>query len=346
MAKRSTPLVGLEIDPAGVHAASVSVNGHLTVQHSASVALEPGVVRDGEVADVDALADALRGLFGEHKELDKRVRIGVANQKIVVRIIELPPIPNAKELEQAVHFQAQSEIPMPLEQAVLDFQPLDLVETDGGTRQRVVLVAARRDMVEKVLAAVRMAGLRPEGLDLSAFAMVRALQRAGAPAQGATLFLSVAGLTNLAVAQGTTCVFTRVVGGGLESLAVELAERRELTLEHARGWLEHVGLEAPVEALDGDPDLLQDARSILLDGVRRIATDVRNSVDYQQSQAGGPMQVDRCVLTGPAAALAGFAPALSAEMRLPVETGAVDAPDDRGLHVAVAAGLAIEDALS
>ena len=69
---------------------------------------------------------------------------------------------------------------MPLEHAVLDHQALDVVTDANGRRQRVLLVAARREMVERVLAALRAAGLKPEGVDLSAFAMVRALHRAGA----------------------------------------------------------------------------------------------------------------------------------------------------------------------
>lgn len=348
MAKRSPSLVGLEIEPSAVHAAQVSADGRLTIQHAASRPLAPGVVRDGEVVDVEALADAIRELFAEHKELGKRVRIGVANQKIVVRIIELPPIDDRKELEAAVRFQAQDEIPMPLDAAVLDFAPLDRIETASGPRQRVVLVAARRDMVDKVLLAVRAAGLRPEGLDLSAFAMVRALQKRDAPATDATLFLAVAGLTNLAVATGTTVTFTRVVGGGLDQLAGELAERRGITLDAAHQALHAAGLEQPVELLEGDQLLLEDARSILLDGVRRIASDVRNSVDFHHAQAGEPVMVSRAVLTGPAAAIAGFATALGAEMGMIVETAAVGgAPagvDPRS--ITVAAGLALEEALA
>ena len=80
------------------------------------------------------------------------------------------------------------------------------------------------------------------------------------------LYLSVGGLTNLAVAQGTTCLFTRTSGGGLEALAVELAERQRLTLEHARAWLEHVGLDQPLEDIDGDPAIVAEARSVLADG--------------------------------------------------------------------------------
>src|SRR5262245_51782607 len=107
MAKRATTLVGLEIEPAAIHAASVTVNGHIEVRHAAVAPLEAGIVRDGEVHDVDGLADALRSLYREHKALGKKVRVGVANQKIVVRVLELPPVEDPKELAAAVQFSAQ-----------------------------------------------------------------------------------------------------------------------------------------------------------------------------------------------------------------------------------------------
>src|SRR5205085_573346 len=96
-----------------------------------------------------------------------------------VRVIKLPPISDPKQLDQAVRFQARDEIPMPLDQAVLDWQALDVVDTPEGPRQRIALVAARRDMVSRVLQAVRDAGLKPQGIDLAAFGMVRALHAGG-----------------------------------------------------------------------------------------------------------------------------------------------------------------------
>jgi type IV pilus assembly protein PilM len=349
MAKRPSTLVGLEIEPSAVHAAAVSVNGRLVLEHAASAPLEAGVVRDGEVLDPEALTEALRALFRDNKDLGKRVRIGIANQKIVVRIIELPPISDAKELEAAVRFQAQDEIPMPLDSAVLDFQSLGVVETPEGPRQRVVLVAARRDMVDKVVRAAQAAGLRPEGIDLAAFAMVRALHRMGASGE-TVLFLAIGGVTNLAVAQGTECLFTRVVGGGLEALAIELAERRALTLEHARGWLDHVGLQLPTEEVDGyekDGPIIEDARVVLVDGVRRIAGDVRNSVDFHHAQGGGA-GIARCIVTGPAASLPGFTASLSAELGLPVEAGIVEGggSDIDAARFTIAAGLAVAEGVA
>jgi type IV pilus assembly protein PilM len=357
MAKHSKNLVGLDIDPSGITAAQVSANGRLAVEHAAVAELEPGVIRDGEVADIEGLSEALRALWKQHRWLGKHVRVGVANQKIVVRVVELPPAVEGKEMDAAVRFQAEQHIPMPLDSTVLDYQSLGVVDTPDGPRQRVVVVAARRDMIERLLVAVRGAGLRAEGIDLSAFAMVRALAVAAAPAgagEGAdgpdgpehVLYLSVGGLTNLAVAQGTTCLFTRSSTGGLELLAVELAERRRLTLEHARAWLQHVGLEQPVDDVEGEQDIVLEARTVLAEGVRRIAADVRNTLDFHRGQ-GASGAVSRAVLTGPASTVPGFAAALESELGLPVADGALLATPE-GLDSArltVAAGLAVSEAV-
>jgi type IV pilus assembly protein PilM len=345
MAKRTKNLVGVDIDPSGITVAQVAVNGGINVEAAAFAPLEPGIVRDGEVIDSEALGDALRSLFRDNKGLGKRVRVGVANQKIVVRPLELPYLSDAKELDAAVRFHAADQLPMAIDQAVIDYQPLEVVQRADSRIQRLLLVAARRDMVAQVVTAVRSAGLTPEGVDLSAFAMIRALYRAGAPDEH-VLYLAIGGLTNLAVAKGTACLFTRASGGGVEALAVALAETCSLTLEHARGWLEHVGLQDAVEAIEGDEAIVRTARRILLDGARRIAAEVRNSLDFHMAQ-GGNAVVERAVVSGPASAIPGFGAALSSELGLPVTTGAVDgapAGFDAG-RVTVAAGLAIEEAL-
>ena len=176
----------------------------------------------------------------------KRVRVGVANQRTVLRTLELPPVTDQKELAAAVNFQAQDQVPMPLDNAVMDFHPLGIVDTPSGPRQRVVLVAAQRDMIERLLAAVRGAGLTVEGVDLSAFALIRSLYRPDANQTGRVLYLNVDGLTNLAIADGTVCRFTRVVGSGLEGMASEIAERRGIALTEARALLAAVDLTTPM----------------------------------------------------------------------------------------------------
>lgn len=343
--RSSKTVVGLEIEPGRIAAAEVHVNGTIAVSRTATAELSVGVVRDGEVADAESVTAALKQMWSEHKGLDRNVRIGVANSKIVVRTMDVPPVADPKELDAAVRFVAAQELPMPLESAVLDFHSLGLVDTPEGSRHRVLIVAARREMIDAVLGAVTAAGLKPVGIDLSAFAMVRAL---GGQQSGSALYVSVGGLTNLAVVVDGVCVFTRVAGAGLEGMAIELAERRTLTIEHARMWLHHVGLLESLEAIDGDAEIISEARTVLTDGTRRIANEVRNSLEFHQSQSAGGPSIQQVVLTGATLAVPGFAEMLEEELGLAVEARHADRAsalsDDAELAGAtVAAGLAVEE---
>ena len=67
------------------------------------------------------------------------------------------------------------------------------------------------------------------------------------------MFCNLGDITNIAVARDTYCLFSRILGFGIEGIAQSLAERSSLTLEHARQWLVHVGLQAPVDSIEGDP---------------------------------------------------------------------------------------------
>ena len=245
--RSGSDVVGLDIQPGFVGAVQVSVNGSMVANRAACLPLGADVVREGEVVDQAALSEVLRELFAG-KGLSKHVRVGVANQRTVMRTLELPPVTERKELAAAVSFQAQDQVPMPLSNAVLDFNPLGIVDTPSGPRQRVVLVAAQLDMVEHLLGAVRGAGLQPVGIDLSAFALIRSLYLPQPEAEeaGRVVYVNVDGLTNLAIADGTVCRFTRVVGGGMEGMAGELAERLGIPVIDARAMLLAVDLRMPV----------------------------------------------------------------------------------------------------
>src|SRR5215212_1266096 len=204
----STGGVGLDID--GRYVAAAQVDGGRVVR-VASQELRHGLVTDGEVVNRDELADALRS-FVQEAGLPKSVRLGVANQQIVVRVIELPHIQDEKQRDAAVRFQAADAIAMPLDEAVLDHQLAGYTEApDGSPRMQVVVVAARRSMIEALLEAAKQAGLKPEGIDLDAFALVRTLAVAtgDAPEDSARVYCHLGGVSNLAIAVGSACFFTR-----------------------------------------------------------------------------------------------------------------------------------------
>ena len=147
---KSKAVVGLDIEAGSIAATEVRHNGSAEVTGHGVVSLGPGVFREGEVSDSEALGDALKELFSKHK-LSRTVRLGIANQRVAVRTLRLPAIDNADELETAIRFQAQDHIPMPLDQAVLDWQVVGEPSGEEGQRQvDVVAVAARRDMLAAV----------------------------------------------------------------------------------------------------------------------------------------------------------------------------------------------------
>src|SRR3978361_258087 len=108
-----------------------------------------------------------------------------------------------------------------------------------------------------------------------------------------------------------------------------------------------VGLEDDLDDIEGEPDVIRDARAILVEGTRRLATEGRASLEFHPTQAASGDEIARAVLTGVAASVPGFAEALSAELGMPVETRHVGASDhlpgatDLG-GMTVAAGLAVE----
>ena len=231
--RKSSPRdsVGLDID--GRFLAAVQAKGDRITQ-AASVELPAGLVRDGEVTDPDGLSEALKE-FVAKAGIPKNVRLGVANQQIVVRLVDLPLIENHDERESAIRFQAAEAIAMPLADAVLDHQVTAFEEdADGAKRMRVVLVAARRNMIDSYVEVVKNAGLRPEGIDLDAFALVRVLARNAPPSESARVFCHLAGVTNLAIALGDSCLFTRPLSTVLddEYPAAQLADEIRLSIDY------------------------------------------------------------------------------------------------------------------
>jgi type IV pilus assembly protein PilM len=377
---KSKGMVGLDFETGSLAAAEVHRNGGTRLEGSGVLALPPGIVREGEVTDVDALAEALKELFGREK-LSRTVRLGVANQRVAVRTLDLPALERAEEIERAIRFQAQDHIPMPLDQAVLEHQLVRYYKNEGEERRmQVVVVAARRDMVGSMLTAMRKAGLRPAGIDLSAFGMIRALKGEDGTAgnggpeadlsqhglvdgaaeaaegvgpeapdpefQPARLYCSLGDITNLAVAHGDACEFTRVSAFGMEGIAQRLAERRGLTLEHARQWLLHVGLESPTDEVEGDPETVAAAREVLAEGVAKLVDELRLSLEFHGAQEGAH-RVEGVVVCGPGTTIPGLVARLQRELGYAFTTGRPRAlghlDDAMAARLTLAYGLALEE---
>jgi type IV pilus assembly protein PilM len=336
--KKPGDVVGLDIEAGSIAAAEVRSNGSAEVISAAIEPLPAGAFHEGEVLDAGSLAEALKELFRRHK-LSKNVRLGIGNQRVVVRTMRLPAIEDPKEMDAAVRFQAQEQIPMPLDDAVLEHQVVGGVPAEEGSTPQVdvVLVAARREMVAATLAPIRSAGLEPVGIDLSAFGLIRALagvdpaaSAVAIPAEAgeapavllpqpgdAVLYCNLGDAMNLAVARDRGCLFTRVAATGMETISARLAGGTGLSREHATQWLTHVGLDRPIDQVEGDPQTVADARRTLEEGVFSLVDEMRRSLDYYGAQEGA-VPVGRIVLSGPGSAIPGLPERMQAGVDLPV----------------------------
>lgn len=356
-------MVGLDIEAGGIAAAEV--DGTTRVANAAVQPLAPGAFHEGEITDPERVADALKEMFSRHK-LSKRVRLGIGNQRVVVRTLRLPAIEDPKELDAAVKFQAQEQMPMPLDQAVLEHQVVGGVAGEEGSTPQidVVVVAARRDMVHRFIDPLRRAGLEPVGIDLSAFGMIRALAGVESPtallgdgaedpaAAGGTrpdqavLYCNLGEIMNLAVARGRSCLFTRVSTVGLDPIAARLAGETGLTPEHAVQWLGYVGLERSLPEIEGDPSIVSQARSVLEEGVTGLVDELRLSIDYYAAQESA-VPVGQIVLCGPGSAIPGLVEAMEGGTGLPMSAARPPAfsgyRDDAAARLTLAYGLALEN---
>lgn len=166
--------IGVDVGSTAVRVAEVAAGDIPVIVRAAQVPLRPGVVEAGEVRQPEAVAEALRELWSKSGVKSKQVHLGVGNQRVVVREVALPWLPE-KELRDTLGFQVQEFIPMPAEDAVLDFDPLGEMDQGGRRMVRILLVAAHKPMVNALVEAALAAKLDPQGVDLSPFAVTRAV---------------------------------------------------------------------------------------------------------------------------------------------------------------------------
>ncbi len=324
-----TGIVGLKIGASQVAAARVTNNGGSPQLHQVARApLADGVVVGGELRDIETLAQTLKEMFAKHKLPKKGIRLGIANNRIGVRTFEISGIDDPKQLANAIKFRAQETLPIPLEEAVLDWQLLSewTDEETGQTVRRVLLVVAYRELVERYVLACKKAGITVAGIDLEAFAMLRALAEPpasdSAPATGAQVVVNVGhDRSTFAVSDGRVCEFTRVLGWGGQNLSVAIARALDITPSEATPIKHVLSLVAQATPPEGiSPEALGAAREAVTRELQSFARELVSSLRFYQNQPGS-LGIGQLVLTGGSAHLPGFADELHRLIGVPVTVG-------------------------
>lgn len=135
-----------------------------------SAALPAGIVRNGQIVEPVAFGQELARLLGQVRGPRRRAVVGLSGQRAIVRILTLPDVP-ARMLAEAVQREARRELPLPLDELYLSWQPLG---NHSAPRRQVFALGIPRDGLDNAILGLRKAGVRPVAMDLNALALVRA----------------------------------------------------------------------------------------------------------------------------------------------------------------------------
>lgn len=323
-------LVGLDIGSSGVRAAEFTLGRRApTLRRFASAPLPQGVVRAGSVADKEVLAEALRSLWTEGGFDTRSVALGVGNAGILVRQMDLEWMP-PKEFRKALRYLVEDSLPMPVEDANLDYHLLEELEVPGEGDEvrrmaRILLVVAAREMVDGFVEAAQAAGLRPLTVDIVPFALIRATCRSStaedAPAEA--IIDIGADIVTIVVHEGGQPRYVRTLGGqGGELVTTALQERYDWSREDAERTKIAVGLPghadpAEVERVGGGLD--HPAQRVVSAETEAMVAEVAATLDYFRGSMAEPTRLTRVLLAGAASRLGGLPELLQERLGLAVE---------------------------
>lgn len=361
--------VGLDIGTDHVRVAQAKPSGstHQITAYSWAD-LPMGAVVEGEILDTEAVSRALRELWKSAGVKGKDCSIGVSNQKVVVRLIDLPYM-ERQELAGAIQYQAQDYVPIPVEDAILDFQIIgDYMTPDDEHMMEVLLVAAARDMIDSAVSTVEGAGLKLESIDVTSFAIVRALMgemtaflpdEQGEEGEAVGVIHVSSGITTIAVVERGVPRFTRVSSLAGNEFTQAVSNVMNLRFDEAESLKIRVGLpdiEGGTDMPEGiQPEVYQQTQDALEREASKFIAEVRRSLDYYLTQTSQISTIRRILLTGAGAQLTNLASYLEKGLqatvtladplgRVELASGVREAVEADRMGSAPAIGLAIRGA--
>jgi type IV pilus assembly protein PilM len=233
----------------------------------------------------------------------KAATLSVSGQWVIMRIIEMPPL-KPQELAQALPFEAQRHLPFNIQDVVLDGVALGAAE---GNKVWVLLVACKRDLLERRISAVKQAGLEPSAVDVDALALVSAFvgHSNGRKLSGTHALINVGAQgTNLALLKNDVPYLIRDIPWGAKTLIRHVAEQLKIEEQAVASQLQQGGSLAAefVEAMKGACELL--------------TAELQLSFDFFESRFAGPPP-DQLLVSGGLSQCSSFLEALKGHLPQP-----------------------------
>lgn len=306
--------VGIDIGDGNLRGVEVTGVGTRkpTVARFHSVPIPEGAVKNGDVIENNTVASALRQLWSQGRFRSKDVIMGVGNAKVLVRDLSLPKLA-PRELKASLGSHVQDLLPVPADEALLDFYPITEESTPTGPVYHGLLVAAIKDAVLSNVRAIQKAGLNPVAVDLIPFALTRITPESRR--LGTIAHVDVGShTTNVVITKDGTPQFVRIIPGGGNDITQALINRLEMTVEQAETAKRMLGL-----AGSTNPEH-QPAIQVIREATGNQLSALRNTLSFYASTRQNEA-FSGIILTGGGSLLNGYADALTELSRIPVIPG-------------------------
>ncbi|MEJ7568477.1 MAG: type IV pilus assembly protein PilM [Gaiellaceae bacterium] len=347
-------LVGLKIGASQVAAARIMNNGSANLLQLARGPLDRGVVVGGEVRDVPALAQALDSFFEEHKLPRRGIRLGLATNRIGVRAFDIDGIADERQLANAIRFRAHEAVSIPIDEAVLDYHIVnETLDDTGAVSRRILLAAAYRESIDRYVEAAQAAKIELYGIDLEAFALLRAVgamsSASDEPARAVVAVSLGHDRSTLAISDGAICEFTRVLEWGGGKLETAIALELGVTSDEAFELKLAASLEPDGVGETQDPRM-RAVRAAIGRELEKLARELVASLQFYQSQPSS-LAISEILVSGGTSRLSGLPEELERLTRVAVRrvnplaqvrgAGDLQARDDLA-SLTIAIGLGVE----
>jgi type IV pilus assembly protein PilM len=302
--KRTT--VGLDIGSGLIKLVAISHgSGEPVLTKVAFTTVVDDAIVEGEVMDTGIVADAIRGLMASAGIKTKNVVIAVGGRDVIIKKIAMERVKEA-EARQLIRWEAEQHVPFDMENVELDFQILD--PEGDGLQMNVLLVAAKRELVENKVSLLTQAGLSPSIIDVDAFALHNAFELNHPDAMHGVVGLVNLGheTTNINILEDGIPVLTRDLPVGTRRFREDMQRERGLSAEEADRLLQ--GFERS-EVLE---PFLETRGEELAVGIERATAFLQSA----SRSAGG---ISRLYTTGGGSRIPGLNKVLADRLRLPVQ---------------------------
>ncbi len=300
--------VGIDI---GSHAVKICEFGGagkgLKLQSLGSALLPAGAVEDGELRDAEAVSEVIKNLINNLKIKSKKVAISISGYSVIMKKINLA-VMTEEELEHHIQSEAEQYIPFDLSDVFIDFQDLHTNE-EGEERTDVMLVAAKKDVVNSYIDMLHTIGLKVVVVDVDAFALENSYEHNMGHEENVILVDIGSSKMNINIIAEGASVFARDVFLGSKQLTEQIQSRFEISFEEAED----------LKICAQDPgDRLSQMEEVFGNTCTQWVLEIKKALDFYNSNYPDE-PIDRMVLSGGGAHLTGLTRYFEDESQLTVE---------------------------